>query len=47
MVTSNKKNTIHDWVRKVTHKELCKKLKFDKSANWYIIEAEYVLVNES
>ena len=28
--------TRHDWVGKVIHKEMCKKLKFDHTNKWYI-----------
>ena len=28
--------TRHDWVGKVIHRELCKKLKFDHTNKWYM-----------
>ena len=28
--------TRHDWVGKVIHKEMCKKLKFDHTNKWYM-----------
>ena len=37
----------HDWVGKGIHKELCKKLKFDHTNNWYMHKPEYVLENET
>ena len=39
-------NTRHDWVGKVIHWELCKKLKFDHVNNWYMHNPESVMENE-
>ena len=39
--------TRHDWVGKVIHWELCKKLKFDHTNKWYIHNSESVLENET
>ena len=39
--------TIHDLVSKVTHGELCKKLKFDHMNKWYMHNPESVLENET
>ena len=36
----------HDWVRKLIHWELCKKLKFDHNTKWYMHRLESVLENE-
>ena len=36
----------HDWVGKVIHCELCKKLKFDYTTKWYMHKPESVLENE-
>ena len=35
----------HDWVDKVIHRELCKKLKFDHTNKWYMNNLESVLKN--
>ena len=37
----------HDWVGKVIHGELCKKLRFDHTNKWYMHEPESVLENET
>ena len=39
--------TRHDWMGKVIHKELCKKLKFDHTDKCYIHKLESVLGNET
>ena len=39
--------TRHDWVEKVIHWELCKKLKFDHTNKWYIHKPESVRENET
>ena len=39
--------TRHDWVEKVIHRELCKKLKFDHTNKWYLQNPESVLENET
>ena len=36
----------HDWIGKVTHWELCKKLKFDHTTKWYVDKPELVFDNE-
>ena len=38
--------TSHDWVKKVIHWELCKKLKFNYTTKWYTQKPESVLVKE-
>ena len=35
-----KKSPVYDWVGKVIHWELCKKLKFDHPTKWYIRKRE-------
>ena len=37
----------HDWVRKMIHKKLCKRLKFDHAYKWYMHTLEYVLENKT
>ena len=39
--------TIHDWVRKVIHRELCKKLKFEHTNKSYMYNQESVPENET
>ena len=39
--------TRNDWVAKVIHWELCKKLKFDHKSKWYMHNPESVLKNET
>ena len=39
--------TRHDWVGKVIHWELCKKLKFDNTKKWYDHNPESILENET
>ena len=39
--------TRHEWVGKVIYWELCKKLKFDHTARWYMQKPESVLENET
>ena len=39
--------TRHDWVGKVIHRELCKKLKFDHTNKWYMHYPESVQENET
>ena len=39
--------TSHDWVGKVIHYELCKRLKFDHTAKWCMPKLEFVLKNET
>ena len=39
--------TRHDWVGKVIHWELCKKLKFDHMNKWYMYNSKSVLENET
>ena len=39
--------TRHDWVGKVIHWELCKKLNFDHTTKWYMHKPESVLENET
>ena len=38
--------TGHDWVGKVIHWKLCKKLKFNHTYKWYMLNPESVLENE-
>ena len=37
----------HEWVGKVIHWELCKKLKFDSTNKEYMHNPEFVLENET
>ena len=39
--------TRHDWVGKVIHWELCKKLKFDYTDNWYMYNLVSLLENDT
>ena len=39
--------TRHDWVGKVIHCELCKKLKFDRINKWYTHNPEPIQENET
>ena len=39
--------TKHDWVGKVIHWELCKKLNFHHATKWYMHKPESVLENET
>ena len=39
--------TRHDWVGKVIHWELCKKINFDHTKKWYMHKPESVLENET
>ena len=43
----NESKTTHNWVVKVIHWELCKKLKFDHIANWYMHKLESILENKT
>ena len=36
----------HDWVGKVNHWELCKRLKVDHTKKWHMYKPEFVLENE-
>ena len=36
-----------DWLGKVIHSELCKRLRFDHTNKWCILKAESVLKNEA
>ena len=45
--TSTKEyNTRHNWVEKVIHWELYKRLKFDPPIKWYMHKPEFILENE-
>ena len=37
----------HDWVGKVIHWEICKKIKFDHANKWYMHNLEPVLENDT
>ena len=39
--------TRHDWVGKVIHWEMCKKLKFDQMNKWYMHNPASVLKNDT
>ena len=39
--------TRHDWVGKVIHLEICKKLKFDHKNKWYMHNPASVLENDT
>ena len=45
-MTKKKFKIKHDWVGKVIHWELSKKLKFDHTNKWYMHNPESVLENE-
>ena len=38
--------TRHEWVGKVIHRDLCKRLKFDHTTKWYMHKPESVLENK-
>ena len=42
-----KYNTKHDWVGKLIHWELCKRLKFDLTTKWYTHKSESIPENET
>ena len=46
-VTQEEYKTRHDWVGKVIHWELCKKVKFDHSNKWYMHNPESVREKET
>ena len=46
-LTQREYKTRHDWVGKVVHWELCKKLKFNYTTKWYMYKSESILVNET
>ena len=39
--------TRYDWVGKVIHSELCKRLKFDPITKWYMHKLEFVREDET
>ena len=43
---TQKEKTRYDWVGKVIHWELCKRLNFDSTAKWYMHKPDFVLENE-
>ena len=45
--TKRKYKTKHDWVKKVVHKELRKKLKFDHTIKWYVHKPESAPENKT
>ena len=45
-VPQNEYKTKHEWVGRVIHWELCKKLKFDHTNEWYMHKSESILLNE-
>ena len=45
-LTQKEYETRNDWVMKLIHCELCKKLKFDHTNKWYMHKLEYVSENE-
>ena len=46
-LAQRKHNPKHDWVEKMIHWELCKKLKFDYNSKWYMRKPESVPDNET
>ena len=46
-LTKKEYKTRHDWVGKVIHWELCKKLKSYHTNKWYMHNSEFVLENET
>ena len=45
-LTQKECKTWHDWVGKVIDWELCKRLKFEHAAKWYMHKLESVLEND-
>ena len=43
----NQYKTIHDWLEKMIHRELRKKLEFNHTVKWYINKPESILENET
>ena len=46
-ISANEYKTRYDWVDKVIHWELCKKLKFAHTCKWYMHSAESILENKT
>ena len=46
-LAQRKYKTRHNWVGKVIHWEVCKKLNFDHTPRWYMHKLESVLENET
>ena len=46
-LAQKKYKTRHDWVSKVIHREMCKKLKFDHTSKWYMHKPASVLENDT
>ena len=40
-------NSIHDWMGKMIHGELCKRLRFEPTTKWYMQKPEPVQVKET
>ena len=45
MIIKKNNKSMHDWVGKVIHEELCKRFKFDHAYKWYLSKLESVLEN--
>ena len=45
-LAQNEYKTRHEWVGKVIHRKLCKKLKFDHTNKWYMYNPASVQENE-
>ena len=39
--------TRHEWVSRVIHREMCKKMKFDHTNKWYMHNPASVLENDT
>ena len=46
IISKREYKTRHEWVGKVIHWELCKKLKFDQTTKWHMHKPESTLENE-
>ena len=45
-LAQKKYKTRYDWMGKVIYWELCKRLKFEQVAKWYMLELESLIENE-
>ena len=45
-LAQNECKTKHDWVGKVIHWELCKRLNFERTTKWYMHKPESILDND-
>ena len=47
LTSTKNKETRYDWVRKVIHWKLCKRLSFDHTMKWYMNKSESVLEKQT